>query len=170
MSRIKNTLQPIIDSRTEMIILGSMPSVISLAKQRYYGNERNHFWKLMAAVFDVELPSDYDAKLALIKNERIGLWDTIETCERHGSLDSAIKKEVPNNFQILFKKYPNIRRVLFNGGKAEAVFKKHNELSQWPNVEFIKMPSTSAVPGRNVKSYEEKVVIWGQALKRGSSK
>lgn len=163
-SMIENVLKPIVDDATKVLILGSMPGVISLQKQQYYGNERNHFWGIMSALFEQDIPDSYEGKLALLKNHHIGLWDTIESCERKGSLDSAIKGEVPNDFNTFFKNYPQIELVLFNGGKAEAVFKKHMDKAQWPTIRFVKMPSTSPVPGRNVKSFEEKIISWQELL------
>lgn len=161
---IENVLKPIVDDATKVLILGSMPGVISLQKQQYYGNDRNHFWGIMSALFEQHIPETYEEKLALLKKHHIGLWDTIESCERKGSLDSAIKSEVPNDFHTFFNKYPQIELVLFNGGKAEMVFKKYMDKAQWPTIRFEKMPSTSPVPGRNVKSFEEKIISWQELL------
>lgn len=161
---IENVLKPIVDDATKVLILGSMPGAISLQKQQYYGNERNHFWGIISALFEQDIPESYEGKLALLKKYHIGLWDTIESCERKGSLDAAIKNEVPNDFHTLFSRYPQIELVLFNGGKAEMVFKKHMDKAHWPTIRFEKMPSTSPVPGRNVKSFEEKIISWQEIL------
>lgn len=100
-----------------------MPGKQSLEKQQYYGNPRNHFWPIMSELLETEVPDDYVKRIALLKHNAIGLWDTIETCEREGSLDAAIRNEKPNDFQTLFEEYPNIQLVLFNGAKAFEVFK-----------------------------------------------
>lgn len=102
-----------------------MPGKQSLVKQQYYGNPRNHFWPIIGQLLQVEVPEDYCERIALLKKREIGLWDTIEACEREGSLDAAIRNEKPNDFQTLFETYPNIKLVLFNGAKAIDVFKKH---------------------------------------------
>lgn len=161
---IKNILPAIVDEQTKVLILGSMPGEISLVKQQYYGNERNHFWRIISALFEREIPSDYDGKIQLAKMYGIGLWDVIESCERQGSLDSAIKKEVPNNLKDIFEQYQQIELVLFNGGKAFTTFKKYFNMADFPQIRFMKMPSTSPVPGRNVKSYDEKLVCWREIL------
>lgn len=124
-SEIKNVLLPVVDSATKVLIVGSMPGKQSLEKQQYYGNPRNHFWPIMSELLETEVPDDYVKRIALLKHNAIGLWDTIETCEREGSLDAAIRNEKPNDFQTLFEEYPNIQLVLFNGAKAFEVFKKH---------------------------------------------
>lgn len=162
---VDNILEAVVTNETTVLIIGSMPGVISLHKQQYYGNIRNHFWRIIAAIYQQAIPEKYEDRLALLKVHHIGLWDTIKSCERQGSLDSAIKKEVPNDFQMFFSKYPKIQLVLFNGGKAEQVFNKYFNKSEWSHIRFVKMPSTSPVPGRNVKSLEEKIICWQMALK-----
>lgn len=163
---IHNILPPVVDEKSELLILGSMPGRISLDRQQYYGNERNHFWSILTTIFDEPIPEKYEERLAFLLHHKISLWDTIASCERQGSLDSAIKKEIPNDFAWLFEQYPQIRKVLFNGGKAEQVFKKYYKQSGWPHIEFIRLPSTSPVPGKNVKSYDEKLVLWKEAIQK----
>lgn len=163
-SIIQNVLPAIIDERTKVLILGSMPGEISLVKQQYYGNERNHFWRIISMLFEQELPVAYEDKLQLAKQYNIGLWDVIQSCERQGSLDSAIKKEVPNNLKAIIEQHQQIELVLFNGGKAYTTFKKYFKEADFPQIRFVKMPSTSPVPGRNVKSFDEKLVCWREIL------
>jgi len=159
-SEIKNVLLPIVDSSTKVLIVGSMPGKQSLEKQQYYGNPRNHFWPIIGQLLQVEVPEDYCERIALLKKRAIGLWDTIEACERKGSLDAAIRNEKPNDFQTLFETYPNIKLVLFNGAKAFDVFKKHIGLELLAGRAYKKMPSTSPIPGKNIKSFDEKVEEW----------
>jgi hypoxanthine-DNA glycosylase len=159
-SEIKNVLLPVVDSATKVLIVGSMPGKQSLEKQQYYGNPRNHFWPIMSELLETEVPDDYVKRIALLKHNAIGLWDTIETCEREGSLDAAIRNEKPNDFQTLFEEYPNIQLVLFNGAKAFEVFKKHIGLELLEERAYKKMPSTSPIPGKNIKSFAEKLEDW----------
>ena len=86
--------------------------------------------------------------------------DVIRECERAGSLDSNIKNEIPNDFVALFEQYPQIEAVLFNGTKAHDVFKKKLGFELLAERQYYKMPSTSPVPGRNIKTFEEKVEAW----------
>ena len=156
----QNLLPPVIDESSHVLILGSMPSKLSLEKQQYYGNPRNHFWKIIGEVLHVEIPVEYKERLNLLKAHHIGLWDTIQSCEREGSLDANIRNIVPNDFRKLLENYPNIRLILFNGGKSFDVFKKHMGFNLLQDIHYAKMPSTSPIPGKNIKSFEEKVEEW----------
>ena len=159
-NELKNILLPIVDSATKVLIVGSMPGRQSLEKQQYYGNPRNHFWPIIGELLGIAIPNDYTERIALLKNNEIGLWDTIATCEREGSLDAAIRNEKPNDFQTLFEQYPNIQLVLFNGAKAFEVFKKHIGLELLDGRAYKKMPSTSPIPGKNIKTFTEKLEDW----------
>lgn len=160
MQPIQNVLPPIVDDETKVLIIGSMPGKQSLDKQQYYGNPRNHFWPIIGQLLNVTIPEQYEQKIGLLRIRKIGLWDSIQSCERQGSLDATIKNEIPNDFEWLFQQYPQIQLVLFNGGKSFNVFKKHIGLSILNGREFEKMPSTSPIPGKNIKSFEEKVDAW----------
>lgn len=164
MELIQNILPPIVDGKTKVLILGSMPGKQSLEKQQYYGNQRNHFWPIIGKLLAIDIPEDYNERIALLRKHCIGLWDSIESCEREGSLDATIKNEVPNNFSELFKKYPQIQLVLFNGGKSFDVFKRHIGLQVLDGRAYKKMPSTSPIPGKNIKTFDEKVEIWSILL------
>lgn len=164
MEPIRNILPPIVDKKTKVLILGSMPGQQSLEKQQYYGNRRNHFWPIMGKVLATDIPEDYNERIEFLREHCIGLWDSIESCEREGSLDATIKNEIPNNFSALFKKYPQIKLVLFNGGKSFDVFKKHVGLEVLESRAYRKMPSTSPIPGKNIKSFDEKVETWSILL------
>ena len=85
-------LAPIVAPNARVLILGSFPSEASLAAGQYYAHPRNHFWPLLAAVLDEPLPTlAYPARLARLKARGVAVWDTIVTCERRGSLDTAIR-------------------------------------------------------------------------------
>lgn len=164
--QIQNVLLPVVDIHTRVLVVGSMPGVQSLEKQQYYGNARNHFWPIIGEVFAEVVPTDYEERIALLRKYGVGLWDTIQSCERKGSLDATIRNEVPNDFASLFTEYPQIELVLFNGGKAFDVFKKRIGLEILAGRSYEKMPSTSPIPGKNIKSFEEKVKAWQIIAKR----
>ncbi|MFF5996175.1 DNA-deoxyinosine glycosylase [Lysinibacillus sp. KU-BSD001] len=157
---IKNMLPPVVNEQTTVLIVGSMPGVKSLEKQQYYGNPRNHFWGIIGELTSTMVPEQYEERLALVKKHGIGLWDVIQACERAGSLDSNIKNEIPNDFVALFKRYPQIQAVFFNGTKAYDVFQKKLGFELLVGKEYYKMPSTSPVPGRNIKTFDQKVEAW----------
>ncbi len=159
MSVSLNSLLPIIYDNSSVLILGSMPSKISLEKQQYYANPRNQFWKLIYSIFDEELDQQYEKKIDFLRSKRIAIWDVIKECPREGSLDSTIKDEQPNDFNDLLKQYPNIRLIVFNGGLAEKSFwsKVHLGDGVDDRVKFIRVPSSS--PANAIK-FEKKKVEW----------
>ena len=157
MHHVENILPPIVDASTKVLIVGSMPGVQSLEKQQYYGNPRNHFWPIISVLLQVDVPNDYAERIQLIRRHNIGLWDVISHCERKGSLDSAIKNEVPNDFLTLFQTYPQIECILFNGTKAYDVFRKKVGFHVLGERKYFKMPSTSPVPGKHIQTFEEKI-------------
>lgn len=132
--------EPIIAPEPKVMILGSMPSVASLEKQEYYGFKHNRFWKIMSAYFHVEFTS-YEDKVALIQNHHMILWDVIGSCERVGSLDSAIHNEVCNDIDGLCKKYPSINLILCNGKKSYDLYQRH--FAKLIDVTCVSLPSTS---------------------------
>ncbi len=153
------SLEPIINRNSTVLILGSIPGHQSLVKQEYYGNKRNHFWPILFKIFGQELINDYQKKIEFLHHKNIALWDTIGSCNREGSLDAKIKEATPNQIDILLREYPNIKKIGCNGTKSYSTFKRH-----FPHIierlEVKQLPSTSPVPGRYNKTFEEKVQIW----------
>lgn len=140
----------------EVLLLGTMPGVQSLARNEYYAHPQNHFWKLLAAIFEEEIPGSYQHKKEMLQRNKIAVWDVLQSCEREGSLDNAILKEIPNDFTAFLKEHPHIRLIAFNGQKAAAFFKKHVRLNKEYNL--ITLPSTSPVNAG--KSFEQKLKAW----------
>ena len=58
---LKASFAPVVDERTRVLVLGSLPGEISLAKGQYYANPQNQFWRLIEAVIDAELMGLGDA-------------------------------------------------------------------------------------------------------------
>jgi len=148
---------PIVDERSRILILGSMPGVESLRLQQYYGNPRNQFWKLLYEIFETQASQVYEEKVSFVKHEKIAVWDVIGNCYREGSLDSNIREEKVNDFSALFETYPDIKTVIFNGGKAYETYKKWIGFSVSSNLTFHKLTSSSPA---NTKKYEEKLRDW----------
>ena len=102
---------PIINSETEILIVGTMPSVKSLEAQQYYAHPRNAFWKIIAALYHQGAEfADFQEKKACLLANRLGLWDSLQLCLREGSLDSAITDEQPNDFNTLLAEHPAVSR------------------------------------------------------------
>lgn len=155
---------PSIDKNCRTLILGSMPGIASLEKQEYYAHPQNRFWRLMARLLGEEsVPSAYEERLNMLLRHHIALWDSIGTCDRDGSLDSAIKNEQGNDFAALLKNYPSIRTICFNGGKAAQTFRRYNQplLSQ-DDLTFHALPSTSPANAR--WRMEMLAAEWGKVI------
>lgn len=157
MVTLLSSFLPIIDERSRVLILGSMPGVESLRLQQYYANPRNQFWKIIYSLFNSEPNPNYEERISFIKSKRIAIWDVIENCYREGSLDSNIREEKVNDFSVLVEAFPNIKTVLFNGGKAYETYKKWIGFGTIPNLSFHKLTSSSPA---NTKKYEEKLREW----------
>lgn len=115
----KRCFDPVVDARTRLLILGSLPGERSLALQQYYGNKQNRFWILLSAVLDTELLSlDYGARLDTLLAHGVGLWDVVAEAQRDGSLDSNIRARDDNDLPALLARFPAIRHLAFNGGTA----------------------------------------------------
>ena len=54
MNNFKNSLLPVIDSDSNILILGSLPSDKSIEKSEYYGNKTNQFWNIITLIFNNE--------------------------------------------------------------------------------------------------------------------
>lgn len=159
-------LAPIIDDKAKILILGSMPGTESLKKGQYYANKRNQMWEIMEEILKLQLPEEYPQRINVLKEHHIALWDVIHSCKRVGSLDSAITEEAPNDFMTFFKQHSTLKIVGFNGNKAYQTFKTKIGFQDFPEIQFLKLPSTSPVPGKNVKSFEEKVVEWSKVVSK----
>ena len=99
----KKSFFPVIDSKTKMIILGSLPGDESLRLQQYYANPRNQFWNILEAVLKSQAPINYIDKLKWLSKKGIGLWDVCHSAQRKGSLDQNINNVIPNDIPALLK-------------------------------------------------------------------
>lgn len=113
----KSAFAPVVAPAARILILGSLPGEASLAAQRYYAHPQNQFWRLTGAVIGREdLPSfDYDARLETLVAAGIGLWDTVASATREGSLDAAIREAEHAPLAELVARLPHLRAVGFNG-------------------------------------------------------
>ena len=163
-SRIRG-FGPVWREDARVLILGSMPSVESLNQSFYYAHPRNAFWPMMAELLGEPAPTGVDEKKDMLIRHGIALWDTVCTCERSGSLDSAIRAAEANDFEWLYARCPNIRWVLFNGGTSEALYRRM-VAKEDARFRFARLPSTS--PAYTLK-YETKKAAWEKALKEALS-
>jgi len=158
----KSGFFPIIDQNTEILILGSLPSDVSIIKGEYYANPKNQFWRIIFAIFNNNEPLyKFNEKITLLLKNKIGLWDVLTEADRTGSLDSNIQQEVPNDFSGLFADYPKIRKLAFNGDKAYQSFLKMR--AGLPQKEMILLTSSSSA--NTNKTLIQKVKEWEIVLK-----
>lgn len=148
----KKCLEPWIDDKTRILIVGTMPGDESIKKQMYYANPHNKFWIYIEKILNNGQKLEENERQLLLQSYHIGLWDSLSICERDGSLDSKIKNYKPNDFS----KFQSVKYILFNGKKAAKYFEKYNA-KYLSNRHFFSLPSTSpanaAMP--NAVKFEE---------------
>ncbi|MBJ6361576.1 DNA-deoxyinosine glycosylase [Paenibacillus sp. GCM10012307] len=154
--------QPAADQSAAILILGSMPSEQSLQQHEYYGNPRNHFWPIMFAVFEQAPIAWYEERIDFLKSKGIALWDVLARCRRSGSLDANITDEQVNDFPAFYAAHPGIKLVLFNGTKAESIYRKQVGVDS--ERVFHRLPSSSPVPGKYNLTLEQKIEAWRTLL------
>lgn len=171
MAVLANSFPPLADCHATHLILGSMPGQASLSAQQYYAHPRNSFWPIMTRLFKWPLDLDYEARTQRLVAEGVALWDVLASCERPGSLDTAIKLDsiVCNDIAALLKTAPGIHSILFNGAAAEKLFMRHAlpGLPEASRLSLVRLPSTS--PAHAAMSMEQKYQTWRQALTRHST-
>ena len=155
---ICRSFEPVFAPDAKVMIVGSMPSVKSLADAQYYAHPRNAFWPILFDIFGQNPHNDYMRKKELIRQNGLALWDAAACCEREGSLDSNMRDIVYNDFDMLYAQCPGIHTVLCNGGTAHALFMKSGYAG---NRQVIRMPSTSPA---YTMPYEKKLTVWKETL------
>ena len=119
---LKRSFPPVVDQRTRLLVLGSLPGEESLRQARYYANPRNQFWRLIGAAIGRELEAlPYSDRLEALLEAGVGLWDVVATANRRGSLDAAIRDHAPNALAALAEGLPELRALAFNGATAGTI-------------------------------------------------
>lgn len=154
-------LDPVMRHRTQILILGSMPSETSLEKQQYYGNPLNQFWRILAVVYDITWTGDYKRDIGVLQKHQIGLWDVIASCQRAGSLDANITGVAVNDFAKFLLQYSNIKLIACNGGTAYRLFNRHCVTT----IPVVQLPSSSPA---HTLALEQKIKEWRRLLQFSS--
>lgn len=147
------------DSESEILILGSFPSVKSREEGFYYGHPQNRFYKVLSSCFNEPLPIGIEDKKAFLAKHHIALSDSIGECVIVGSSDVSIKQAVPMDLRPIFKE-GKIKKILLNGKTAEKFFYKFQKIDK--SIPCITMPSTSAANA--AWSLEKLIEIYRAAL------
>ena len=137
---IVHSFEPVYDKASEILILGTLPSVKSRENNFYYGHKQNRFWKVLATLLKEPVPDTIEEKKAMLLAHRIALWDVIQSCDIKGSSDSSIRNVVPNDIRPILKT-ADIRQIYVNGGTAEKLYKKY--IFPETGRAAVRLPSTS---------------------------
>ena len=154
---------PIARPDAHTLILGSLPGQRSLQMQQYYAHPHNAFWKLIAAIFAADAVSPYPRRVKVLEKNRIAVWDVLEAAERPGSLDSSIvhASALANDFAKFYRAHPRIRRVFFNGRKAEEMYRRFvlpGLGEEFAYIRYEGLPSTS--PAHAGMTFAKKLDRW----------
>lgn len=158
---IVHSFEPVYDKASEILILGTLPSVKSRENNFYYGHKQNRFWKVLATLLKEPVPDTIEEKKAMLLAHRIALWDVIQSCDIKGSSDSSIKNVQPADIGMILEK-TNITRIYANGNKAGQLYKRY----QFPvtGIEAMVLPSTS--PANAAWSLERLCKAWHVILEQ----
>lgn len=153
---------PIEDRKSRILILGTIPGHASLQALQYYAHPRNAFWKIIGKILGFSPDNTYETRISSMAAAGIALWDVLKSCTREGSLDSGIDNDtiMLNDFADFFSLHPHIRKVYFNGAKAENLYMRQIQpfLPDSSDREYIRLPSTS--PANAAISFNDKLQAW----------
>lgn len=155
-----HTLLPFYDSASEILILGSFPSVKSREENFYYAHPQNRFWKVLSLVFLEDVPKTVLEKKEFLKRNHIALFDVCASCLIKGSSDASISKAVPNDLSEILNS-ANIKKIYTNGNTAYNLYNKL--IKDKINREAILLPSTSPA---NARYHLEDLVTAYQVLRK----
>lgn len=158
---IVHSFEPVYDKDSEILILGTLPSVKSRENNFYYGHKQNRFWKVLATLLKETIPETIEEKKAMLLAHRIALWDVIQSCDIKGSSDSSIKNVQPTDIGMILEK-TNVTQIYANGNKAGQLYKRY----QFPvtGIEATVLPSTS--PANAAWSFDRLCEAWHVVLER----
>ncbi len=153
--------------RARVLILGTLPSAESIRQGQYYAHPRNAFWPIMGELCGAGRELPYAARLRKLAAQGVMLWDVLQAAQRPGSLDSAIhpRRLAPNAIPELLARHPELETIAFNGGPAEALFRRHVAKAcgdRLAGVELVRLPSTS--PAHASRTCAQKLAAWRAAL------
>lgn len=159
MRQLEHPFPPVVDENCRILILGSFPSVKSREDGFFYGHPQNRFWRMLAVIFDEDVPADIPAKKDFLLRHHIALWDVIASCEIEGSSDASVKNAVPVDIARVIQT-ASIERIICNGNLAYKLYQRH--LDPLTGIQAISLPSTS--PANAAWSLERLVSAWRDAL------
>lgn len=156
---LKHTFDPVFNTESKILILGSFPSVKSRENNFFYGHPQNRFWKVMAKVLEWEVPTTIEEKREMLLKNHVAVWDVIASCSIVGSSDISIKDVVVNDFSKILEN-SKVERIYVNGGKAYELYHKYAE--KVTGIKAVKLPSTS--PANAAWSLEKLKKTWKEII------
>ena len=138
---IEHPLPPLFDADSEVLILGSFPSIKTREMGFFYGHPQNRFWKVAATVFQDAFPETKEERAAFALRHKMAMWDVIYSCEIEGSSDSSIRNVTPTDLVPILETAPNIRLIITNGKTAHRFYQKYT--AKKIGREDLCLPSTS---------------------------
>lgn len=159
MEHVVHEIAPVYNVDSEVLILGSFPSVKSREGNFFYGHPQNRFWKVLAALLKEEQPVTIEEKKKMLLKHHIAVWDVVASCDIKGSSDSSIKNVVPCNLSAIIAE-SNIARIYTNGATADKLYRKY--CYEQTGIEAVKLPSTS--PANAACNMEKLLENWGVIL------
>jgi TDG/mug DNA glycosylase family protein len=146
-----------------VLILGSLPGQVSLARRQYYAQPYNAFWRIMGALFDAGPERPYGERATRLAKCGVALWDVCKVAVRPGSLDASIDLDsvVPNDFRAFFRTHAAIRAVFTNGGTATRLYARlvlPRLAEPARSLPLHPLPSTS--PAHASLRFEQKLERW----------
>ena len=157
--------KPVIFETSEILILGTFPSIKSFENEFYYSHPRNQFWDILSIIFNDKKPESIEEKIDFLKKHNIALWDTVCECKRKqgNSRDDNLEIIKPCDIENLLKNHPNIKKIAVTSRTAENVIKKYFKNSQFSILySLLYLPSPRPL---NAKlKLQQKAEIWKKLL------
>ena len=154
---------PVYDGKSEVLILGSLPSIVSVERGFYYMHPQNRFWKVLSKIFGEDIYSkDIEAKTSFILKHHLALYDVVASCDIKNSSDASIENVICTDIRDILLQ-ASIKKIILNGNTAYTLFCK-----AYPNLKdmAICLPSTSSANARI--SLEELTRVWEEALRNSN--
>lgn len=144
--KVVHELDPVYDSNSKILILGTMPSPKSREFGFYYSHPQNRLWKVLPALFDEKPPMSSEEKTDFLLRHGIAMWDVLRSCVIKGADDSSISEAEPNDIGLILRS-AEIRRIFTTGKKATDLYRR---LCQpFTGRPSLYLPSTSPANCRN---------------------
>ena len=138
--QIRHPIPPLYDENSEVLILGSFPSVKSREAAFFYGHPQNRFWRVLGRILNDPVPDGTEERKAYLSRHGVALWDAVISCEIVGSADAAIKDPEPADLSLILSTAP-IRAIFCNGSLSYSLLQKNRTLPR--DLLVFRLPSTS---------------------------